>query len=996
MANTTPVARVSALQGQVFAKGKDGELRVLHVGDVIYEADVLVSGDGSWVELATNDGHTLTVRANETLTVDAEVLGSIPPDVTDSALLAAGTDTGKVIKAINEGGSLDALLEETAAGDSGGGTDGGSSFVRLLRIAESVDPLSFGFDETVRGGAGELLVGGGEVVSVSNVNDQPVLLVDSNVAANSVAENAATGTVVGITALGSDADAGTSVTYSLTDNAGGRFTINATTGVVTVANGTLLDAETATSHDIKILATSSDGSSKEGTFTINVSNVNEAPVNTVPSLQNATEDAALAITGLSVNDVDGNLATVQLSVTNGTLSLSLAGGAVISSGANGSGSLTLSGTQAQINAALGTTSYKGNSNFNGDDTLTIVSRDGGGAPLSDTDTVAIKVAPFNDQPVLATNQSVNVSEEGLIGGVADSTGAPSDSTNLATVTGKFIITDPDNSIFSIALTGPTGLTSGGQSVSWSGGSPGNALVGTAGGVEVIRVAMTNTGDYTVTLSRPIDHANAGQENIRSLGIGVSVSDGSAPSVAGTLTVNIEDDSPSAGSSVQRVYVKVDQITVNNLDAGFVNDTYLNNTSTVSRIESGDGDNLVDGLRWGVPASGSGKSGYNLVDNVSYSTTGALIHPGVEFKLGDFTHINYPMNAGSSILSSTNMSVQMNVVINGVSTPVSFNVRMTHTETTNTNDPIASRDIITLADQTAIVTVGGQDYQVNLLGFKDANGVIVDTIRTDENTANNTFGVYASITTIDAALPQISGHVDMLPGADGTLSNVVWGNVASSYGTFVGNADGSYTFKMNQATKDAMHDGDELTQNFTYSVTDRDGDASTGSVTLSLGGYHHVVGTGSAETLTGTAASDILSGYAGNDTLNGGDGNDVLMGGAGTDVLNGGAGADVLRWSLGETGTDTVQSFGTVAGSDILDLRDMLVGEMHIGNNAGNLANYLHFTTTGGTTTLTVNADAVGGVEQTIVFQGTDLSVGGLTTDQLIIQDLLNKGKLITD
>ena len=121
-----------------------------------------------------------------------------------------------------------------------------------------------------------------------------------------------------------------------------------------------------------------------------------------------------------------------------------------------------------------------------------------------------------------------------------------------------------------------------------------------------------------------------------------------------------------------------------------------------------------------------------------------------------------------------------------------------------------------------------------------------------------------------------------------------------------------------------------------------------------------------------------------------------MGGAGTDVLNGGAGADVLRWSLGETGTDTVQSFGTVAGSDILDLRDMLVGEMHIGNNAGNLANYLHFTTTGGTTTLTVNADAVGGVEQTIVFQGTDLSVGGLTTDQLIIQDLLNKGKLITD
>jgi len=28
--------------------------------------------------------------------------------------------------------------------------------------------------------------------------------------------------------------------------------------------------------------------------------------------------------------------------------------------------------------------------------------------------------------------------------------------------------------------------------------------------------------------------------------------------------------------------------------------------------------------------------------------------------------------------------------------------------------------------------------------------------------------------------------------------------------------------------------------------------------------------------------------------------------------------------------------------------------------------------------------------------GVDLSAGGLTTDQLIIQDLLTKGKLITD
>src|SRR5436190_1992165 len=91
---------------------------------------------------------------------------------------------------------------------------------------------------------------------------------DSDAEANAVNENAATRTVVGITALASDADATTNgVTYSLTDDAGGRFQINATTGVVSVLDGTKLDAETAASHSITVQATSADGSAKTETFT---------------------------------------------------------------------------------------------------------------------------------------------------------------------------------------------------------------------------------------------------------------------------------------------------------------------------------------------------------------------------------------------------------------------------------------------------------------------------------------------------------------------------------------------------------------------------------------------------------------------------------------------------------------------------------------------------------------------------------------------------------
>src|SRR6185503_5705056 len=121
------------------------------------------------------------------------------------------------------------------------------------------------------------------------------------------------------------------------------------------------------------------------------------------------EDTSLSIGGISVNDVDGNLASTQLSVSSGSLNVSLAGGATISAGANGSSSLTLSGTQAQINAALASLSYQGNPDFNGIDTLTVLSADANGA--TDADTVAITVSSVNDGPVNNVPGAQTVNED---------------------------------------------------------------------------------------------------------------------------------------------------------------------------------------------------------------------------------------------------------------------------------------------------------------------------------------------------------------------------------------------------------------------------------------------------------------------------------------------------------------------------------------------------------------------------------------------------------
>ena len=118
------------------------------------------------------------------------------------------------------------------------------------------------------------------------------------------------------------------------------------------------------------------------TVAITVTAVNDAPVNTVGGARTVGEDTALTFTAgnlISVNDVDGNVATTQLTVGNGTLTVSLAGGATINAGANGTATLRLAGTQAQINAALATLSYQAVADYNGSDTLTVLDRQRGGA-----------------------------------------------------------------------------------------------------------------------------------------------------------------------------------------------------------------------------------------------------------------------------------------------------------------------------------------------------------------------------------------------------------------------------------------------------------------------------------------------------------------------------------------------------------------------------------------------------------------------------------------
>ena len=116
MANAQVIAKVSVLSGQAFARDSAGNMRRLKLGDVIREGESVVAGQGANVVLALADGREMNVRPGETAKIDAEVAAAIKPDASDSAVANNQPGFQKITQALQSGGSLDDLLEDTAAG----------------------------------------------------------------------------------------------------------------------------------------------------------------------------------------------------------------------------------------------------------------------------------------------------------------------------------------------------------------------------------------------------------------------------------------------------------------------------------------------------------------------------------------------------------------------------------------------------------------------------------------------------------------------------------------------------------------------------------------------------------------------------------------------------------------------------------------------------------------------------------------------------------------
>ena len=133
---------VVILQGKAWVVDTNGNRKALAVGDEVQEGQLVVTDEGTRLELALPNGQPLMIAAGRELLIDASLLGTANTDKVEASLVDLNSGSAEVARIIASGGDLSTQLEATAAGLGGGEGGNSHSFVRLMRIQEEVSPLS--------------------------------------------------------------------------------------------------------------------------------------------------------------------------------------------------------------------------------------------------------------------------------------------------------------------------------------------------------------------------------------------------------------------------------------------------------------------------------------------------------------------------------------------------------------------------------------------------------------------------------------------------------------------------------------------------------------------------------------------------------------------------------------------------------------------------------------------------------------------------------------
>jgi hypothetical protein len=381
----------------------------------------------------------------------------------------------------------------------------GSSLNGNGKVTSITEPVATSFDVSVNtapvvSGPASASVGQGGTLAFTGGNRITVSDVDA-AATESVTLTASSGTV---------AVDRTSVMAGLTTITGGAnsratFTLNGPVSALNAALATLTYTAPATGSSATLTVRANDGSASNNlsntlTTEITLTSSNSAPVTSGPTTASVSHNGTLAFTGagnvFSVADPDSPAETVNLVATTGTLTVTT-GGALVTG--IGTGSMTVSGSLPNVNAALATIAYTAPGTGTSA-TLTVQADDG--SPTNHAgNTLTTTITLTNLAPVMTGPASESVQ----LGAVLAFTGAGS----------IFAVTDPDSPATTVTL----GVTSGTLSVSAGGGT-----------------TITGNGTGAVTVAGPLAGVNATLATLMYTAPGTGA--------AATLTARADDGGPS--------------------------------------------------------------------------------------------------------------------------------------------------------------------------------------------------------------------------------------------------------------------------------------------------------------------------------------------------------------------------------------------------------------------------------------------------------------------
>ena len=175
-------------------------------------------------------------------------------------------------------------------------------------------------------------------------------------------------------------------------------------------------------------------------------------------------------------------------------------------------------------------------------------------------------------------------------------------------------------------------------------------------------------------------------------------------------------------------------------------------------------NLV-GVGTSVVSWGEGLEGRN--SGYRFTAGGDILMAAMDtpLNLGLFTHYNEPIPAGSSI---TAIDLSFGFLTNGAPGSVGAMFNFDHWETTNSRpcpstSAVPCDDIVTIVQPIVnqLITVGGDEYYFNLLGFSTDDGLSFSTVFVSPENGSNSAELYGTLRAVPTTVPEPASSLMLL-------------------------------------------------------------------------------------------------------------------------------------------------------------------------------------------------------------------------------------------